>query len=134
MASIKSDSALMRREMKIFVLATISLIVAVALMLSSLNFMTYSMASNSEEAAVADWGYPLPMVETGPFYGGYVGQLIREGGREYVLSQTGLHDDPKILWSGVILNFLCYSYIGLLVVAAFVVVTGKAKTLINESA
>lgn len=96
-------------------IAVIFIVVVVIMMVSSLYVVDFRMREFSEEAGIALWGFPFPMVETGPFYAGYVGQYADRGGPNYIRQQTSLFDAPTIVGSGVFLNFVCYSSMGIAV-------------------
>jgi hypothetical protein len=87
----------------------------VAAMISMLN-VDFRMLERSEEAAVAIWGFPFPMVETGPFYAGYVGIPANQGGAQYIWYSQGAFQNPHIHVIGVILNATFYTVIFLSVV------------------
>jgi len=99
---------------KLFI-AVIFIVVVIIMMVSSLYVVDFRMGEFSEEAGIALWGFPFPMVETGPFYAGYVGQSANRGGPDYIRQQTSLFDAPTILGSGIFLNVVCYSSTGIAV-------------------
>jgi hypothetical protein len=107
------------------ILALVSLVVSSVVTIYSLNYMEWRAA---EEAAIAYFGFPFSMRETGAFYGGYGGQLVGEGGRDFVLQSSitdeGLKPDwtgialsknLKTDWKGVWLNLICDTLASLLV-------------------
>jgi hypothetical protein len=67
------------RKITFFVFA--SLMIASFFMIYSLNHMKYLA---EEEATVAYFGFPFAMRQTEPFSGGYFGDNVQAGGKEYV--------------------------------------------------
>ena len=57
------------------------------------------------EGASLFWGYPLPWITTGYFYGGFGGEWIRShGSYAYIFRDTRWFENPRIIIDGLLLN------------------------------
>ncbi len=89
--------------------------VIVVIMVCSLYLVEMRGVEGSEEAGMALWGFPFPMVESGPFYARYGrGRDVNPRRPEDIRQQPGALDNPTLLGSGIILNFVCYGSLGLI--------------------
>ena len=83
-------------------------LVGICAAVASLLYVDFRMLDHSEEAGIASWGIPFPMVETGPFYAGYLGIPARQGGARYIRNAMGALQNPMVHSLGVFLNIAFY--------------------------
>ena len=113
---------------KTIIFIFMSLLMAGLFTVYSLNHMKFLA---EEEATVAYFGLPFAMRQTEPFSGGYFGDLVRSGGKEYVFRVNNIDSSSeadwvrvvlsnvlKTKWNGVILNLITYVILSLLVFVA----------------
>jgi hypothetical protein len=92
------------------------ILVAIVTSVKSLDYYDYDMVS--EEAAIAFRGFPYPMlISKSVFYGGYVGQIAREGGSEYIREAAGGEDNYRLFAPGLVANIMIYGVVTSLIVA-----------------
>jgi hypothetical protein len=110
---------------KITIFVLVSLVMAGLFMTYCLNYMKYRA---EEEATVAYFGFPFAMRQTEPFSGGYFGDNVHAGGKEYVFRVNSIDSSSradwmsvmssntlKTNWNGVALNLITYTISSLLV-------------------
>ena len=67
------------------------------------------MYASANETGYAQWGYPLPMVETGPFYVNRAELTTATWMVDYIRNQAGAFSNPKLMLPGIIINGIVYS-------------------------
>jgi hypothetical protein len=102
--SVKVNKSQKRKNKLVWGLLLITIIISVSASLRHVYF--HSTDGGSHESGFAKWGYPLAMIETGPFSVD-TGSLTLKGST-YIKSLDDAHTNPKFLFSGIFVNGIAH--------------------------